>query len=109
MGFLVKNWSFGTSTGSGVFPYRRGEYTAGTNSGKGNPTSQPWFCDHVVSDINGQIYDPSYGLKCSSRSAYQRAAIAGWFDEVLILTVPPGNINHCATDNATDQESEFNL
>ena len=52
----------------------------------------------------------SYGLKCGSRSAYQRAAIAGWFDEILILTVsPPGNISHCATDNATDQESEFNL
>lgn len=108
-GFLVKNWSFGISSGTGAFPYRRGEYTAGTNSGKGNPNSQPWFWDHVVSDVNGQIYDPSYGLKTNSKSSYQNSAVAGWFDNTIILSPSPSSINDFAPDNATNQVSNYNL
>ncbi|MCK4983619.1 MAG: hypothetical protein KAS17_11885 [Victivallaceae bacterium] len=107
--FLVKNWSFSTPSGTGDFPYKRAEYTEGTNSGKGNSNSQPFFADHIILTYGGTFYDPSYGITGSSQSNYRGNAVAGWSDRVYWNTIPPTNISHLSIDNGTNNVTGYNL
>lgn len=98
-GFLVKNWSFGTSQTSGCsdFPYKNtfnslynSTYNGyafikseGTDvkgvAGQCNKNPPSCFNNHQVAKINGVYYDPAYGVKYgTSLSNIKNIALSGW-------------------------------
>lgn len=99
---LIKNWSFGTPSGAGDFPYIRtveirtspaGVVTVAAvgpqnevddapgSPGQENPNPPGYFAvgDHAVVLYNGKIYDPSYGTgPFNDIMEWARASIDGY-------------------------------
>ncbi|MGB8355798.1 MAG: hypothetical protein WCD79_18005 [Chthoniobacteraceae bacterium] len=70
--FFVKNWTLSTTT-----PFNPVDLPGIPAQGNIDPIAV--FGDHALVEINGQIYDPSYGDGLySSVVAWQDASVAGF-------------------------------
>ncbi|MBN2685055.1 MAG: hypothetical protein JXR40_07235, partial [Pontiellaceae bacterium] len=48
-------------------------------AGQGLPSNRPvTFPEHWVVEVNSKVYDPSYGVSCSTEAAYEDKMIAGF-------------------------------
>jgi hypothetical protein len=76
-GFMVKNWHFGTPSGSSAHPYVNtgtsitpGGYSwssadvtdSGGVPGQGRNNPKSFFFNHFIVQIGSDYYDPSYGV-----------------------------------------------
>jgi len=100
-GFIVNNWTFSGSGNSGDtdYPYLNLPVTPlstafiGTSSynwlyaevtdatgipGEGNANPASWFENHQMAYVNGQYYDPSYGIKHPDLADIQ-TSLAGFY------------------------------
>ena len=108
-GFLVNNWKFvGTGTsGNDAYPFIDVPAQLATDSlgnvyginnqyqvqkqpgaaGQNSPNPAALFNNHVIVELNGKIYDPSYGTTYSSVADLVDHAFAGFFD--WVSSIPP--------------------
>jgi hypothetical protein len=111
---LIKNWTFGTPSGAGNFPYLMEvqELSKGTTQlgllflkkefddapgapGQSNPNPPGWFNvgDHSIVAYKGKIYDPSYGTgPFDNFKQWEKASLDGYGKKVSQVeeTLPEG-------------------
>ncbi len=90
--FAIKNIHFGDPTYEEPEPWvynigdlgKSGEGLPGQNT---NPPKEKFFELHVLIEVGGTYYDPSYGLTFTDNKDFTERAVDGW--EVQLVLLPP--------------------